>query len=189
MRLVSLRSHGIVKGVSHIRIWTCVARPTPCPRLCAVMRHIDNESLFSWNVTCPQKREILHHFPAVQYVYRCAQERLNFQVCKCSNLFCKYPLRATFHRGSLVHTSFAYIMCTSILSYSLPMAHYTDPLLLYTCCSSVYFLMCTYVYVSLMGGGEEGQKKESTFGKNETINVFSIASGHLYERFLRYIHT
>ena len=43
------------------------------------------------------------------------------------------------------------------------------------------------MYVSLMGGGGEGQKKESTFGKNETINVFSIASGHLYERFLRYI--
>ena len=42
--------------------------------------------------------------------------------------------------------------------------------------------------ISFMGGGEEGQKKESTFGKNETINVFSIASGHLYERFLRYIH-
>ena len=50
--------------------------------------------------------------------------------------------------------------------------------------------MCTYVcmYVSFMGGGEEGQKKESKFGKNETINVFSIASGHLYERFLRYMH-
>ena len=99
-----------------------------------------------------------------------------------------YVLRSTMGLWCILalHTN---IMCTSVLSYSLPMAHYTDPLLLYICCSSVYFLMCTYVYVSLMGGGEEGQKKESTFGKNETINVFSIASGHLYERFLRYIHT
>ena len=42
--------------------------------------------------------------------------------------------------------------------------------------------------VSFMGGGgeEDDKKKDSKFWKNETINVFSIASGHLYERFLRY---
>ena len=49
--------------------------------------------------------------------------------------------------------------------------------------------MNTYsLSVSFMGGGggEEDKKKDSKLGKDETINVFSIASGHLYERFLRY---
>ena len=37
------------------------------------------------------------------------------------------------------------------------------------------------------GGGGEGEEEEGavTVGVNETINIFSIASGHLYERFLR----
>lgn len=42
---------------------------------------------------------------------------------------------------------------------------------------------------SFMGGGdesEEGKKETVTVGTNETINIFSLASGHLYERFLRY---
>ena len=40
---------------------------------------------------------------------------------------------------------------------------------------------------SFMGGESEDEtkKKGSKFAENETINVFSIASGHLYERFLR----
>lgn len=38
-----------------------------------------------------------------------------------------------------------------------------------------------------MGGtGTDEGKAELTVSVNETINVFSIASGHLYERFLRY---
>ncbi len=39
-----------------------------------------------------------------------------------------------------------------------------------------------------MGGGEEpeGEEERVTVGSNETINIFSLASGHLYERFLRY---
>ena len=40
--------------------------------------------------------------------------------------------------------------------------------------------------VSFIGGGGEA-KAEDTVNSNVTINVFSIASGHLYERFLRYI--
>lgn len=43
-------------------------------------------------------------------------------------------------------------------------------------------------YVSLMGGGSSHSQESSegsVVGLNETINVFSIASGHLYERFLR----
>lgn len=36
-----------------------------------------------------------------------------------------------------------------------------------------------YLYRSSFGGGEEPEAQD------ETINVFSVASGHLYERFLR----
>ncbi len=45
--------------------------------------------------------------------------------------------------------------------------------------------------VSFMGGGEESEKEEKkvTVGINDTINIFSLASGHLYERFLRYLIT
>ena len=40
---------------------------------------------------------------------------------------------------------------------------------------------------SLIGGSskKEQEQDEGGLGLNETINVFSIASGHLYERFLR----
>ena len=49
-------------------------------------------------------------------------------------------------------------------------------------------------YSFLHGGdGEEEEGGEITdklqVSDNETINVFSIASGHLYERFLRYVYT
>ena len=37
-----------------------------------------------------------------------------------------------------------------------------------------------------MGGGRE-DNLDRAFGSNDTINVFSIASGHLYERFLRLV--
>ncbi len=39
-----------------------------------------------------------------------------------------------------------------------------------------------------MGGGDEPKEEEKrvTVGTDETINIFSLASGHLYERFLRY---
>ena len=36
-----------------------------------------------------------------------------------------------------------------------------------------------------MGGGATDDDGTKQIAKNETINVFSIASGHLYERFLR----
>ena len=83
--------------------------------------------------------------------------------------------------------SFAYIMCTSVLfAYGIL---FRSPAVVYIH-ATVDILSDVYVcmYISFMGGGEEGQKKVSIFGKNETINIFSIASGHLYERFLRYIH-
>lgn len=34
-------------------------------------------------------------------------------------------------------------------------------------------------------GEEESDKRAIEISVNETINIFSIASGHLYERFLR----
>ena len=47
-------------------------------------------------------------------------------------------------------------------------------------------------FLSLLGGKEEEKKKvekpspkKLEVSENETINIFSIASGHLYERFLR----
>ena len=43
--------------------------------------------------------------------------------------------------------------------------------------------MYYHVIDSITGGGskkDEGQKK-----KEEVLNIFSVASGHLYERFLR----
>lgn len=38
------------------------------------------------------------------------------------------------------------------------------------------------------GKDEDAVPDKLEVGANETINVFSIASGHLYERFLRYMH-
>ena len=53
----------------------------------------------------------------------------------------------------------------------------------------------TILFISFIGGAakkEEKKKKEQQLSEeklevpaNETINIFSIASGHLYERFLR----
>ena len=53
----------------------------------------------------------------------------------------------------------------------------------------------TISFISFIGGAakkEEKKKKEQQLSEeklevpaNETINIFSIASGHLYERFLR----
>jgi hypothetical protein len=45
---------------------------------------------------------------------------------------------------------------------------------------------------SFLHGGKSDKAEDSRDGKlevgaNETINVFSIASGHLYERFLRWV--
>lgn len=53
--------------------------------------------------------------------------------------------------------------------------------------------MAVVISCSLIGGGggdgDEQQKPEKQRSKvsaeNETINIYSIASGHLYERFLR----
>ena len=113
----SLRSPGIMKGVCGICMWTCGPRPTPC--LCAVTRHIHNNSLFSWNEACPQKHEILHHFAAIQYIdvhrnvvtFRSVSVLISFASIHCmlgstTDLWC---IR-----------SFEYIMCTSVLYYSLP---------------------------------------------------------------------
>ena len=53
------------------------------------------------------------------------------------------------------------------------------------------------IYCSFLHGGGDSDEEEGGGGEvadklqvsgNETINVFSIASGHLYERFLRYVH-
>ena len=45
------------------------------------------------------------------------------------------------------------------------------------------------VLPSLIHGGEEGEgeieRRKLEIADNETINIFSLASGHLYERFLR----
>lgn len=41
-------------------------------------------------------------------------------------------------------------------------------------------------YSLIHSSGNLGASKEPEVAVNETINVFSIASGHLYERFLRY---
>ncbi|CAG0894843.1 unnamed protein product [Darwinula stevensoni] len=43
-------------------------------------------------------------------------------------------------------------------------------------------VIARFLRESLVGGGKEGEGEEE---KVETINIFSIASGHLYERFLR----
>ena len=42
-------------------------------------------------------------------------------------------------------------------------------------------------YSLIHGNEEEGKEKEEKLevASNETINIFSLASGHLYERFLR----
>ena len=47
--------------------------------------------------------------------------------------------------------------------------------------------MWSRMAASLWGGGEEGDKKGvvAKSGGDETINIFSLASGHLYERFMR----
>ena len=50
---------------------------------------------------------------------------------------------------------------------------------------SIVYMFRLSICHSLMGGGKEEGKAEQTVSVNETINVFSIASGHLYERFLR----
>ena len=42
--------------------------------------------------------------------------------------------------------------------------------------------MMYYVRRSLSGRGTDTEEK-----KDDTLNIFSVASGHLYERFLRYI--
>ncbi len=54
---------------------------------------------------------------------------------------------------------------------------------------------CYHIFFvnSLFGDSEEEKKKEAkgassfTVPQNETINIFSLASGHLYERFLRFV--
>ena len=48
-----------------------------------------------------------------------------------------------------------------------------------------------YLFYSLFGDSGEGKGQLSNDGTitvplNETINIFSLASGHLYERFLRW---
>lgn len=40
------------------------------------------------------------------------------------------------------------------------------------------------VVCSITGGGS---KKEGTEKKEDVLNIFSVASGHLYERFLRWV--
>ena len=55
-----------------------------------------------------------------------------------------------------------------------------------------YFNFCILTSSSFLHGRKSGKDEDSgadthEVGANETINVFSIASGHLYERFLRYI--
>ena len=47
-------------------------------------------------------------------------------------------------------------------------------------------LLCLTCFHSLLhSSGNIEASKEADVAINETINVFSIASGHLYERFLR----
>ena len=46
--------------------------------------------------------------------------------------------------------------------------------------------MSVCLFRSFIGGGAEEEKPDTLkVGANETINIFSVASGHLYERFLR----
>ena len=57
---------------------------------------------------------------------------------------------------------------------------------------TVYLLLLSLSFISGAAKKEKKKKKEKQLSEeklevpvNETINIFSIASGHLYERFLR----
>ena len=57
---------------------------------------------------------------------------------------------------------------------------------------TIYLLLLSLSFISGAAKKEEKKKKEKQLSEeklevpvNETINIFSIASGHLYERFLR----
>ena len=45
--------------------------------------------------------------------------------------------------------------------------------------------LASYLSSFASGGGKGKKQKEAGSEGEETINIFSIASGHLYERFLR----